>query len=149
MRAGLSDEHLEAALLASNEYIQNHGGPGAGWVTAMYQNLLGRTPSPAEVGSWLQALTNGISTAAVAYGLAASAEREGQRVTADYQQYLDRAPNAAEVAAWVSDFERGAVTNEQVVAGFVGSAEFYKNHEGDPQAWWNQAVTALFGAAAF
>jgi hypothetical protein len=41
------------------------------------------------------------------------------------------------------------VTNEAVVAGFVGSTEYFQKHNGDPQDWWNQAVQALFGAAGF
>ncbi|HEV3082802.1 MAG TPA: DUF4214 domain-containing protein, partial [Gemmataceae bacterium] len=149
MQQGLSDEHLESAFIGSKEFIQNHGGLGAGWITAMYQGLLGRTPSPAEVNQWLQALANGVSTTTIAYAFAAGREREGQRVTADYQQYLGRTPTAAEVSSWVNDFESGAVTNENVVAGFVGSVEYFQKYNGDAQHWWNQAVQALFGAAGF
>ena len=149
MQQGLSDEHLESAFIGSKEFIQNHGGLGAGWITAMYQGLLGRTPSPAEVNQWLQALANGVSTTTIAYAFAAGREREGQRVTADYQQYLGRTPTAAEVASWVNDFESGAVTNENVVAGFVGSVEYFQKYNGDAQHWWNQAVQALFGASGF
>jgi hypothetical protein len=149
MQKGLTDEHLEAAFIGSNEFIQNHGGLGSGWITAMYQSLLGRTPSQAEINQWLQALANGVSTTSIAYQFAASAERESQRVTADYQQYLGRAPTAAEVAGWVNRFESGTATNEDVVAGFVGSVEYYQKHKSDSQDWWNQAVQALFGASGF
>jgi hypothetical protein len=149
MQAGLSDEHLEANFIGSNEFVQNHGGLGAGWIKAMYQSLLGRTPTQAEINSWLQALANGESTIAIAYGFAASPEREGQRVVADYQQYLGRTPTAAEIAAWVNDFESGAVANENVVAGFVGSLEYFQKNNGAAQPWWNQAVQALFGASGF
>jgi hypothetical protein len=149
MQKGLTDEHLEAAFIGSNEFIKNHGGLGSGWITAMYQSLLGRTPSQAEINQWLQALANGVSTTSIAYQFAASAERESQRVTADYQQYLGRAPTAAEVAGWVNRFESGTATNEDVVAGFVGSVEYYQKHKSDSQDWWNQAVQALFGASGF
>jgi hypothetical protein len=149
MQQGVSDEHLEAAFIGSKEFIQNHGGLGAGWITAMYQSLLGRTPSQAEINQWLQALANGVSTTTIAYAFAAGPEREGQRVAADYQQYLGRTPTAAEVASWVNDFESGAVTNENVVAGFVGSVEYFQKYNGDAQHWWNQAVQALFGASGF
>jgi|GEM_PF-4876081 len=145
MQHGLTDEHLEASLIGSSEYIQKHGGAGAGWVTGLYQDLLGRTPSQAEVNQWVQALANGVSEMAVAYGFAASAEREGIRVTADYQQYLGRSPSAAELAGWVRAFESGTVTNEGVAGGFVGSAEYYQQHNSNTQDWWNQVVLALFG----
>jgi hypothetical protein len=149
MRHGLTDEHLEAGFIGSAEYIQSHGGAGAGWVLGMYQDLLGRTPAQAEVDHWLQVLGSGVSTVEVAYGFAASGEREGQRVTADYQQYLGRTPADSEVAGWVSAFESGSKTNEDVIAGFVGSAEYFNRHNSHLQEWWNQAVSALFGAAGF
>jgi hypothetical protein len=56
MQSGLSDERLESGFLGSDEYIALHGGQGAGWVRGMYQDLLGRTPSDAEVQGWVNAL---------------------------------------------------------------------------------------------
>src|SRR5262249_37450203 len=126
--------------------IQNHGGPGAGWVLGMYQNLLGRTPAQAEVDGWVQDLAAGMSPAQVAYGFAASPEREGQRVTADYQNYLGRTPGGNEVAGWVSDFANG-LANESVVAGFVGSVEYFVAHGSNDQQWLTSAYQDLLGRA--
>src|SRR5262249_21919682 len=78
MRTGqMTDESLESQFVGSPEYIGGHGGAGAGWVTGMYQDLLGRTPSPGEVNSWVAQLNAGVSPVSIAYGFAASAEREG------------------------------------------------------------------------
>jgi len=49
----------------------------------MYQDLLGRGPDQPGVQFWLKRLAAGVTPAQVAYGFAASAEREGQRITAD------------------------------------------------------------------
>jgi hypothetical protein len=149
MQQGLSDEHLEASFIGSAEYINSHGGAGAGWVKGMYHDLLGRTPSQAEIDGWIKALADGESTTDIAFGFAASAEREGQRVTADYQQYLGRTPTPAEVKSWVNTFVNGSKTNEDVVAGFVGSVEYFKNHNSDAQDWLNHAVLALLGPGGF
>src|SRR5262249_25085304 len=124
MQNGLTDERLEASFIGSPEYIANHGGPGAGWVKGMYQDILGRTPSQSEIDGWVQALNNGVSPQEVAYGFAASAEREGNRVRADYQTFLGRTPTQAEVDSWVNAFLHG-LTNEGLVAGFLGSIEYY------------------------
>jgi hypothetical protein len=148
MQNGLTDEQLEAAFIGSGEYIQNHGGPGAGWVTSLYHDLLGRTPSPSEVAGWVQALANGETPAQVAYGFAASSEREGDRVVQDYQTFLGRSPAPAEVAGWVNAFETHAATNEDVVAGFVASAEYFQNHHSNPTVWFTSAYQALFGQSA-
>jgi uncharacterized protein DUF4214 len=122
---GLSDEHLEAGFIGSTEYINDHGGAGSGWVTGMYVNLLGRTPAASEVQYWLKQLAAGESTADIAYGFAASQERESQRVSADYQQYLGRSASASEVSYWVNVFLNGG-SNEKVVAGFVSSQEYFQ-----------------------
>jgi hypothetical protein len=134
MQHGLSDEQLEAFFIGSQEYIQDHGGAGAGWVAGMYQDLLGRTASSDEVAGWVRNLQSGMSPQQVAYFFAHSAEREGQRVQADYQQFLGRQATADEVNLWVNAFEHGT-SNEDVVAGFVGSVENFHNH-GDNRAQW-------------
>ncbi len=149
MRGGLSDERLEAGFIGSPEYVASHGGAGAGWVRGMYRDLLGRAPSQAEVDGWVNALNGGVTPAQVAYGFAAGREREGQRVTADYLQFLGRAPSQAEVDGWVGAFASGLASNEDVVAGFVGSDEFFHKHGDNPQDWENQVLLALFGPGNF
>ena len=104
----VSNERLEAGFIGSAEYIAKHGGTGAGWVTGMYTDLLGRTPRSDEVAYWVNNLNNGESPANVAFGFAASLEREGQRVAADYLTYLDRPLDAPGLAYWVAQFQNGA-----------------------------------------
>src|SRR5262249_33952980 len=53
MRAGLTDEQLEANFIGSAEYIASHGGTGAAWVQGLYQDLLGRQPDQAGLQGWL------------------------------------------------------------------------------------------------
>jgi hypothetical protein len=122
---GVTDERLEAGFIGSDEYIGLHGGKGAGWVRGMYHDLLGRTPSDAEVQGWVNALNSGVSPSTVAYGFAASAEREGQRVQSNYKTYLDRFASADEASGWVNAFTAGQITNEDMQAGFMASVEYY------------------------
>jgi hypothetical protein len=124
MQNGLTDERLEAGFIGAPEYIANHGGQGAGWVKGMYQDILQRTPSQAEIDGWVQALNAGVKPQDVAYGFAASAEREGLRVRGDYQTFLGRTPAQVEVGGWVNAFLHG-LTNESLVAGFLGSIEYF------------------------
>jgi hypothetical protein len=124
MRAGLTDERLEAAFIGSPEFYQHSGGTDRAWVDAMYENLLGRLPDQGGENYWLQVLGQGASRSGVAYGFAASLEREGQLVQGDYRHYLHRSAGAAEVAFWVQQFSLG-VTNEDVIAGFLSSPEYF------------------------
>ncbi len=150
MQHGVTDEQIESCFIGSAEYIVSKGArPGnwAPWVTSMYQDLLGRAPSAAEVQEWVAGLNRGISTTFVAHGFAASAERETVRVTAIYEKFLDRAPTAVEVAQWVNAFEAGLATDEYIIAGFVGSAEYFHDHGGDATTWIVSAYEVILGHA--
>jgi hypothetical protein len=139
IQSGLTDEQLEANLIGSPEYIANHGGLGTAWIRAMYQDLLNRTPADAEVSTWAVAILGGMATTDIAFAFTASPEREAIRVQADYQKYLGRPASQIEVAGWVAAFASHLETNEDIVAGIVGSAEYFQSH-GDNIGDW------IFGA---
>ena len=127
----VSDERLESGFIGSAEYIANHGGQGAGWVSGMYNDLLGRPPDQAGLNYWVNQLAAGANPNDVAYGFAASQERESQRIGQDYLIYLGRPLDAAGQQYWVNQFLNG-YPNESVIAGFIGSAEYYqKANKGD------------------
>lgn len=140
----VSDEQLEAFFIGSPEYIATKGGLGPTWITSMYQDLLGRTPSTGEVNGWVAQLNSGASPVSIAFGFAASAEREGQRVVANYQNLLGRTPSQAEIDGWVDRFVNHGMTNETMLGGFAGSSEFFNTRgQSSPQVWVSQAFLAL------
>jgi hypothetical protein len=79
-------------------------------------------------------LNAGWSARDVAHGFAASYEREAQRVADDYRQYLGRTAPAAEIDGWVNHFLHG-YSNEDLVANFVGSAEYFARHYNNSADW--------------
>ena len=83
----------------------------------------------------------------MAYDFAASAEREAQRITADYRTYLNRDPEAGAVDGWVNAFLQGA-SNENVIAGFVGSTEYFQTHSDNSRDWLSAAYQSILGRQA-
>ncbi len=124
---GMTDEQLEAEFIGSAEFYQNAGATDKGWVAALYQSLLSRPADPTGEAYWAGQLGDGVSRDSVAYGFAASPEREGQLVSAEYKKYFGRSASGSEIAYWVGQFSSG-VTNEDIVSAFVGSDEFYSDH---------------------
>src|SRR5262249_33482109 len=61
--------------------------------------------------------------------------------------FLGRAPLASEINTWVPLMRQGA-TDEQVLAGFAGSAEYYQRAGGTDQAWLNALYHDLLGRGA-
>jgi hypothetical protein len=124
MQSGLTDEQLEAKFIGSSEFYAHAGGTDVQWVDAMYTDLLGRPPDPQGQAFWVSQLAAGVSRATVAYGFAASLEREQQRVEADYLHYLNRPADQQGLNYWVQQFANG-LTNEDLIGGLVGSTEYY------------------------
>jgi hypothetical protein len=65
-----------------------------------------------------------VSLGAVVAGVLSSNEYETDWVEAEYVHLLDRAADPGGAAFWVSELAGGA-SYEQVIAGLVGSPEYY------------------------
>jgi uncharacterized repeat protein (TIGR03803 family) len=140
--ADFTDQEIEAYFIGSPEYIQDNGGTDSAWIAGMYVSILGRPAAPGEITDWLNQkqayLNSGLSVGdadiAVAKGIVASNASESILVGADYTRYLGRSGSSTEIAYWVNLFQTG-YTNEQVIAGFVGSQEFFQNHGSNIVDW--------------
>lgn len=124
MQQGMSDEQLESQFIGSPEFFNHCGGTNQGWVNGMYADLLGRLPDAAGDVSWVSALNAGMPRSLAAFGFAGSAEREAIVVRDDYNRFLGREASEAETDGWVNRFRSG-MSNENIIAGFVASDEFF------------------------
>jgi len=109
---GLTLNNLERILSNTKEiFIQN-----------LYEELLRRTPSSAELASWLAVLDDkGALT--VINDIVRSVEARSVLVRDWYLQFLGRAAVNNEEQGWVQMLRNGA-TEEQVVSGILRSQEF-------------------------
>ncbi|HEV7224745.1 MAG TPA: DUF4214 domain-containing protein, partial [Pirellulales bacterium] len=124
---GLTDERLEAGFIGSAEYFAHAGGTNVAWVDRMYLDLLGRSADAQGQAYWVAQLQAGAARADVAFGFAASLERERQHVAFDYSHYLGRLPDPQGIDFWVMQFALGQ-TNENLIAGFLASDEYFSTH---------------------
>jgi hypothetical protein len=138
MQNGLTDQQLEGQLAASDEFFNNAGGntSAVNWIDAVYSLLLGRTADSGGEQYWSGKLTSLMSTESaenarlqVALGVAASQENNSNLINDDYFHYLGRDADAGGLAYWLQQFAAGA-TNEDVIAEFTGSAEYYQDNSG-------------------
>lgn len=129
LNAGASDESVQAGILGSDEYYSDSGGAPIGFVTALYQALLGRAPDPGGLASWESQLAAGVSRTALASGILNSNEYRIDLVNGYYQALLGRAGDPGGLSFWVNQLARGT-SDEAVLAGIAGSAEFYSDTTG-------------------
>jgi streptogramin lyase len=109
LQAGLTEEQVLSQVLGGTEFF-NHaqnliGGsdPNSNYVQALYQLLLGRTGSPAEVGAWANALqNNAVTRQQVASIFLGGTESRGIVVAGYYSRLLHRAASPMEISGWVN-----------------------------------------------
>ena len=112
MRNGqLSPEDVYAVFLSTDEmyYVQG-GGTNAGYVTTLYQRLLGRSPEPAGLQAWVSMLDQGQPRSVVSNGIWYSPERYNVRVDEAYLALLGRNASPAEQAIWTAVAQRSGAS---------------------------------------
>src|SRR5207237_2337319 len=106
------------------EYYLKQGGNNTGWLTGLYQDLLGRAPDSSGLTSWLQVLQRGTARNAVAAAIANSPEADGILVQTVYQKLLGRNPDPSGLGNWVAVLSQG-MTAGQFTARIAGCTEYW------------------------
>jgi hypothetical protein len=126
--APLSEEQVLAKLLSGPEFatraqmLIGSGTSDECFVQALYQVLLGRTASDAEVAGWVSALPQ-LGRTGVAQGFLGSQEFRGNQFEGYYNALLHRPDDPAGLNGWVMS-NLGMHT---VRLGFEASPEFFAN----------------------
>jgi hypothetical protein len=127
LEQGMSPEAVEAAFASSSEFIMDHGNTAVGWLTGVYNDLLGRAPDVGGLNHWLMRMGSGETAFQIAGEIATSAERETMVIRQDYFGLLGRAPDANGLSHWLNLLQSG-FTRAFVASGIVGSNEFLMVH---------------------
>jgi hypothetical protein len=129
MGRGMTIDGVAEALLSSDEYYNGRGhGTDAGFVTALYQDLLQRAPDDGGLKAWTGWLSQGQSRWQVAQGLLLSSEAERISVSAAYNQFLNRDPDPSGLAAFVMQQQQGRTTAD-LYAVLLASDEYYQKSQ--------------------
>ncbi len=124
---GVTEMHV--ALLASGEFLTAAGGTDSGFVTLLYQRLLGiATPSPADLEFWV-GRTGSQGRAVVAREIYESAASRARRVNVLAQRYLGRSFADAELDYWRTRLGEGANDDITVTRDLVNTAEYMRRAE--------------------
>jgi Divergent InlB B-repeat domain/Domain of unknown function (DUF4214) len=135
---GTSDEDFEATLLGSTEYLNSRGGgTTSGFITALFQDVLGRAPTAAE-----QAFFGNAPRVQVAKDVLVGTEARTLLVRRYFDAFLNRPPTQAELNTFLGLLGSGA-TDENVAADILGSAEYVaKSGEYQGTVRWADGTTS-------
>lgn len=131
MAAGMTIEQLDAGFISSDEYWVGAGGTSAGWVRALYADVLGREAGDSEVAFWLGQLSRGSSRFQVAMGFLLSTEYLSTVIDGYYWWLLGRGLDPTGLGTWVGAIQSGA-RDEQIIGGIIASEEYWVNETTRP-----------------
>ncbi|HVX12146.1 MAG TPA: DUF4214 domain-containing protein [Pirellulales bacterium] len=151
---------VSAAVVQSSPFGYLAGVPGDGtiqtFVQNLYRELLGREPDANGEAYWVGVLQQNDTAAgrqAVIQAFMNSQEYKEHYVTTLYEVFLGRAPDANGLAFWTGQMgnpgtpggHNGSADEKFVLAGIVGSDEFYLDAGGTAQGFVNALYQDLFG----
>lgn len=127
---GRSLAQVSDAFAGSPEFVSRYGAlDNAGFVTLVYQNVLGRNPDASGFTYWLGRLNAGVLRGQMMIGFSESTENQNatanaQRITLVYVAMLKRVPNASERTQWLADMNAGRADVLSLINRLLQSAEY-------------------------
>lgn len=101
------------------------------YIDGVYEHLLGRAATSADLSFWTPKLTNAASRADLATSVWNSPEHRTLELDQYYQTFLDRAPDPQGESYWLNAFTQPWGTEKNVIATFVTSKEYSNLHTSD------------------
>jgi Fungalysin metallopeptidase (M36)/SdrD B-like domain/Fungalysin/Thermolysin Propeptide Motif/Domain of unknown function (DUF4214) len=117
-----AQEQLRLNLLGSAEYFARAGSTNAGFVAALYRDILGRAADAGSAG-FVASLNAGTSRVAVARGILDSAEGLAVHVQSLYRQILHRDADAFGLQLFSEALRRG-VSDADIILALASSPEY-------------------------
>jgi serralysin len=159
LHAGASLVDIAGDFLASAEFQAHYASPDdAGFVTALYKNVLGRAPDAAGLSYWQTQLAGGTATRAqVLASFSESPENEAitppsagaQSAARLYWAELGRTPDDAGLTFWTSQLSNGPATLSQEADALASSPEFTTTYGSlDNAAFVNRLYQNVLGRPA-
>lgn len=111
---------IEADILATQAFFTKSGGTDAAYVTALYQDVLHRTPQASEVAGWVQTIEDGQPLITVAEGFTSSTEGLTDVVNGWYASGTGISAPSSSVSADVVNIQDGYVRETDIEAFVLG-----------------------------
>ena len=122
LQSGVSEQTVAQDLIMSSEFQVEHI-TDASFVSALYEDVLGRAASNGEISAWLSAITGGMSRSQVAAAFIGSNESYALLVQGDYASYLH--PGLDPMAVdWINELEANSTTIDEVAISILSSTEY-------------------------
>jgi hypothetical protein len=125
LQQGHALEEIRLLLITSQEYFQAHGNTNQSYVTALYNDILHRSPDSTSLNAFTTELNNGIlSRGQVATALFSSMEYAALVVNGLFNTYLRRNADPGSLNAYAIALLNGVHQDDEIVP-LVASDEYF------------------------
>lgn len=131
MHAGVRNEQIEAAFLASVEFYMRAGGTQVGWIQAAYKTAYGRSAEPQAVAWASSQLASGQSRYGLAFMLVASTEGLTRMINHDMSQFQIPIDQVS-VSSLVSQLASQQITEQQMDIDYLATGQYFDVRTGVP-----------------
>lgn len=116
-------------ILGTPEAFARLGGTNDAFVTALYAQVLQRTPTAEDLAFWSGRLAAGTPRGTLALSLLSTPEVREQRIAAAYDRFLQRDPAADELAFWDESLR---ASDERPLMKAILAGDEYRTHVQPP-----------------
>ncbi|HWB07898.1 MAG TPA: DUF4214 domain-containing protein [Pirellulales bacterium] len=124
--------------------LANHVGT-VGFVAGVYQSVLHRAASSADLTYWASVRGAGVSDAQIAQIILSSPEARSFLIESAYESYLGRPVDAGGLSYWEAVLASGQISDEQFVASIIASPEYYARNGSTSQSYVRALYHDLLG----
>ncbi len=145
---GQTEEDIIAGVLGSSQFYADQGSTQTGLIKGVYQDLLGRQPTNAEVSAALNTYTNDpIGHTNFAMAMVTSLAYQDLVVSLDYQQLVLRAPIASELNAGQGilsgDIKSLQTPDDVLLEAIASTPEYYADTGGTDSRFVVHTIATL------
>jgi hypothetical protein len=153
LESGSTEESIIAGVLASDQYYQDHQSTQTGFIQGVYEDLLGRAPSDAELSAATTKYTNDFTGHTdFAQAMVGALAYQDHLVSLDYRKLLLRAPYASETITGEGVLGGGVPSlqtpDEILLETIAATPEYYVDAGGSDTAFVARTVDVLLERAA-
>ncbi|MEF2975711.1 DUF4214 domain-containing protein [Subtercola sp. YIM 133946] len=116
----------DATALASSTPVTAALTKNGSFVTALYADYLGRSPSQSDIDYWSAKLAAGAPRTVISDSFVDSDEYRMIRITEAYQHVLGRGVDPGGATTWLNYMKAGVITTDDIEKNLYQSNEFYQ-----------------------
>jgi len=148
LSTGMTEEDIIAGILGSDQFYANQGSTQTGLIKGVYQDLIGRPPTNAEISSALATYTNdSVGHASFASAMVESLPYQDLVASLDYQSLLLRAPLPLELDAGQGilggDTKSFQTPDDLLIEQIASTSEFYADAGGTDSRLIARTISTL------